>query len=84
MLREPLTDLATDHRQEVLAIVVLVNFGLAFAVAATIDAEATIRASVFLISFAAIGAVERWAFFRLVFDWVDEDTEQLEPRGGQG
>lgn len=22
---------------------------------------------------AAIGAVERWAFFRLVFDWVDEE-----------
>ena len=25
---------------------------------------------------AAIGAVERWAFFRLVFDWVDEDVQE--------
>jgi len=58
MLREPMTDLAIDHRQEVLAIVVLVNFGLAFALATTIDVEATIRASVFLVSFAAIGGIE--------------------------
>lgn len=58
MLREPLTDLAADRRQEVLAIVVLVNFGLAFALATTIDAETTIRAIAFLVSFAAIAAVE--------------------------
>lgn len=58
MLREPITDLAIDHRQEVLAIVVLVNFGLAFAVATAIDADATIRASVFLAAFAALGAGE--------------------------
>lgn len=59
VLREPITNLTIDHRQEVLAIVVLVNFGLAFAVATAIDADTTIRASVFLGAFAAFGAGER-------------------------
>jgi hypothetical protein len=58
MLREPVTDLVAEHRQEVLAIVVLVNFGLAFALATTIDVGTTARASVFLLSFAAIGVAE--------------------------
>ncbi len=58
MLRQGLTDLAIDRRQEVLAIVVLVNFGFAFALATAIDTETTIRASVFLVSFAAIAGIE--------------------------
>ena len=58
MLREPLTDLAADRRREVLAIVVLMNFGLAFGVAVAIDVDATIRTSVFLAAFAAFVVAE--------------------------
>lgn len=73
MLREPLTDLATDHRQEVLAIVVLANFGLAFALATTIDAGTTIRAVAFLLAFAAIGVAEYLAACR----WCDPRVRSL-------
>lgn len=51
MWRETITDLAIDRRREVLALVALVNFGLAFALATTIDAGAMIRASALVVAF---------------------------------
>lgn len=73
MLREPITELAIDHRQEVLAIVVLVNFGLAFAVATAIDADTTIRASVFLAAFVGLGMGEYVAACR----WCEPQVRSL-------
>ncbi|PSP74973.1 hypothetical protein BRC86_04285 [Halobacteriales archaeon QS_3_64_16] len=58
MLRGVITDLATDRRWEVLALVVLVNFGLAFALGTTIGTGTTLRAGVFLVAFGVIAGVE--------------------------
>jgi hypothetical protein len=73
MSREAITGFAADRRQEVLAIVVLVNFGAAFALAVGIDAGTTVRASAFLIAFAAITGVEYAAACR----WFEPRVRSL-------
>jgi hypothetical protein len=76
MLRGVIANLVTDHRREVLALVVLVNFGLAFALATTL-AGTTLRAGVFLVAFGAIAGAEyaaacRWCTprFRSLAYWI--------------
>lgn len=53
-----LTDLVSARRYEVVAIVVLVNFAVAFAVAVALEVDLTIRTGTFLVAFAAIGLFE--------------------------
>jgi hypothetical protein len=58
MLRKQVESLVADHQWEVLALVVLVNFGAAFGVAVFFETEAIVRASVFLCVFVAVCLAE--------------------------
>jgi len=78
MLRGVIADLAIDRRREVLALVVLVNFGLAFALATTIDASVTIRAGALLVAFAVIAGGE----YLLAHRWCEPCVRSLVYRVG--